>query len=482
MFTEELPKRADIVIIGCGVVGCAIARELSKFNLSVVAIEKEPDVGWGVTKGNVGMVHPFVPQFGKLKSKMVIEGNKKFDEVAYELDIPFHRFGLLIVALLFLQFLALIFAFFYLKLRGIKIKWLRRGRLRELEPLISRKAKAAIFVPSAGETDPVKLTIAYAENAVKNGVKIVLNTRVTGFEIENNEVKAVITDKGKIETRFVINAAGLYSDEIEKLVGISDRKMWHGKGVMLLFDPFIGDMYHHFIAPMPIRLDPRTKGGIIGLTVDGVPIWGPNLVEAKDKLDVGVSRDDIEMIIQKFKPLLRFFPDKWIMKYYAGVRPIDETSWDFVLGPTNIRGFINAAYILSPGLTASQVIAEKIVDILRSEGLQLVPKEDFYPYRKDIKSIRGLNYEELDKLIYENEMYGNIICACNQVTEAEIREAIRRGARTIDSIKFRTNACKGRCQGSRCLHKIIEIMADELGIDISKITVKGESSEIFVED
>ncbi len=481
MFIDKLPEKADVVIIGCGVIGCAIARELSKYKLNIVAIEKEADVGWGVTKGNMGVVHPFVPQFGKIKGKMVIEGNRKFDEISHELDVPFRRYGLLIVALTFIQLLAMIVAYFYLKLKGITLRWVWRRKLREIEPYISRKAKAALFVPTAGATDPVKLAIAYAESAVENGVKIVTNTRVVGFDIVDKSIKGVITDKGRIETNWVINAAGVFSDEIEKLAGITKRKMWHGKGVMVIFDPILGDMYHHFIAPMPIKLDPRTKGGAIGLTVDGIPIWGPNLIEAKDKFDTRVSREDIELIIRKFKPLLRIFHDNWIIKYYAGIRPVDETSWDFVIGPTEIRGFINASYILSPGLTASQVIAEKVIEVLESEGLRLKAKENFNPYRKGIRSIRELDINEIDKLIHENNDYGEIICPCNKVTKAEIIEAIRRGARTIDSIKFRTGAGMGPCQGSRCLARIIEILVQETGMKLSKVSMKGGGSEIFLE-
>lgn len=482
MFTDKLPEEADIVIIGCGVIGCAIARELSRYKLRIVAIEKEPDVGWGVTKGNMGFVHPFVPQFKGIKSKLVLEGNKRYNELAEELNVPIRRYGLLIVALNFIQFIALIFAFLYLKFRKIKIHWVWRKKLREIEPLISSKAKAAIFVPSAGVTDPVKLAIAYAENAIENGVKIILNTKVTALKIENNEIKGVITDRGEIKTKWVINAAGVFSDEIERMAGIKKRKMWHGKGVMIIFDPILGDMYYHLIAPMPMRIDPRTKGGAIGLTADGLPIWGPNLVEARDKNDVSVSRDDINMIINKFEPLLRFFPKNLVLKYYAGVRPVDETSWDFVIGPTEIKGFINASYILSPGLTAAPVIAEKVIEILRSEGLKLEPKENYNPFRKDIKSIKNMSVEEMDELIQQNNDYGEIICLCNNVTKAEIIEAIRRGARTIDSIKFRTGACMGRCQGSRCLPKIIDILINETGMNLSEVTLKGAGSEIFSGD
>ena len=482
MFTEELPKKADVVIIGCGVVGCAIARELSKYRLNVVAIEKEPDVGWGATRGNMGVIHPFVPQMKKLKGKMCIEGNKRFDEISSQLDVPFKRIGLLIVALNFIQYLALIVAYLYLKSKKIKAIWVNKKRLREMEPNISREARAAIFVPTAGMIDPVKYAIALAENAVQNGVKIVVNTKVLGFEIENNAIRAVITDKGKIETKFVINAAGLYSEEIERLAGIEKRKMWRGKGVMLIFDPLLGDMYKHLMAPMPVRVDPRTKGGAISITVDGLPIWGPNLVEAKDANDVRVTKKDIEMIIEKFKKLIPHFPTNWIVKYYAGVRPVDDTSWDFVIGPTEVKGFINAAYILSPGLTSAPVIAEKIVEILREEGLELVEKDNFNPIRKGIKQIEDMSLEELDEAIRRNPQYGNIVCVCQNVSEAEIREVIKRGARTIDSIKFRTRAGKGRCQGCRCLVKIIKILSEELGIPPEEVTLKGGGSEILMGD
>ncbi|MHA1616464.1 MAG: NAD(P)/FAD-dependent oxidoreductase, partial [Candidatus Njordarchaeales archaeon] len=470
----------DVVIIGCGVVGCAIARELSRYRLKVVAIDKEPDVGWGVTKGNMGVIHPFVPHKGKYKEWMCLEGNKEFEKLAKELDIPFKRPGLLIVALSFVQFLALIFAYLYLRLvKKINAKWIWKKKLLEMEPKLNRKAKAAIYVPTAGVTDPVKYAIALAENAAENGVIFLLNTQVVGFEIENNEIKAVVTDKGRIETKFVINAAGVYSDKIEELAGIRKRKMWHGKGVMVVFDQGLQNYYNHLIAPMPLRVDPRTKGGAISISPDGIPIWGPNLVEAKGKEDTEVDSSDINMIIKKFHELLPDFPVNAVMKYYAGVRPVNEDTWDFVLGPTEVKGFINAAYILSPGLTASYIIAKKIVEILQSEGLELVGKDDFKEVRKAIKGLSNMSIDEIDNAIRENPRYGKVVCLCNNVSEAEIREAIRRGAKTIDSIKFRTNACMGRCQGSRCLPEIIRILSEELKIPVDKVTMKGAGSEIF---
>ena len=480
LFSDKLPEKADVVIIGCGVVGCAIARELSRYKLDVVAIDKEPDVGWGASKGNMGVVHPFVPHKGKYKNKMCIEGNKLFEELAKELDFPFQRPGLLIVALSFVQFLALVIAYIYLRvIKKVKAEWVWRGKLRELEPRINKKARAAILVPTAGITDPVKYAIALAENAAANGVKFVLNTHVIGFEIENGRIKAVITDKGKIRTRFVINAAGVYSDEIERLAGIKKRRMWHGKGVMIVFDPILRGHYSHIMAPMPLKVDPRTKGGAISISPDGTPMWGPNLVEAEGKEDTAVDSSDLKMIVEKFRALVPDFPVNTIMKYYAGVRPVDEDSWDFVLGPTEVKGFINAAYILSPGLTASYVIAKKVVDFLREEGLELVEKENFVATRRDIKGLSRMSMDEIDEAIKENASYGRIICLCNNVSEAEIREAIRRGARTVDSIKFRTGAGKGRCQGCRCLPEIVRILSEELGVSVEKITIRGEGSEIF---
>jgi len=480
VFEQEIPEEADVVIIGAGVIGCSIARELSRYELKTIVIEKESDVGWVTTKGNMGIIHGFVPKMGVLKGKMCIEGNRQFDKIAEELDVPFKRVGLLIVALSIIQFFALIIAYFLLKKRKIEVKWIWKRKLREMEPNISEKAKAALFVPSFGIIDPVQYTIALAENAIRNGVKIILNTKVIGFKIEENEIKEVITDKGRIKTRFVINAAGIYSDEIEALIGLKERKMWHGKGVMLVFDKILEGFYKHILAPMPIRVDPKTKGGAIGLTVHGRPIWGPNLVEARGKKDTSVLDEDIKMILQKFRELLREFPDNFIIKYYAGVRPVDEKSWDFVLGPTKVKGFINAAYILSPGLTAAPIIAKKIIEYLEKEGLELRLKENFDPYRKRIKSIREMDIEELDRAIKENPKYGRIICECEKISEAEIIEAIKRGARTIDSIKFRTLAGMGRCQGSRCLTKIMKILEKELQINPKEITVKGEGSNIFV--
>ncbi len=478
MFSEELPSKADVVIIGGGVIGCAIARALSKYDLEIVLIEKEPDVGFGVSKGNAGVIHPFVPQMKKLKGKMCVEGNKRFDEISKELDVPFKRVGLLIVALTFLEFFGLIFAYLFLKKHKIKVQWIWRKTLRKLEPNITPKAKAALFVPSAGILDPVEYTIALAENAAKNGVKIVLNTKVTGFEVENNRIVGVITDRGVIRTKVVINTAGLYADEISRKARAEEVVMNPGKGAMIVFSESIGNLVSHIIAEMPLRIDPRTKGGAIIPTINGKTLWGPNLTDVETKEDVSVTQEDISLIIEKFSRLLKNYPLKMINTFFAGVRPA-IIEGDFIIRKSKVRGLIQVLGIESPGLTASPVIADKVIELIKDE-VELKPKHNFNPTRKGITRVKRMKIENLDELIKKDPKYGRIICLCEMVSEAEIVEAIKRGARTLDSIKFRTNAMKGDCHGERCLPKILRIIKRELSLELKDITKKGKGSEIFV--
>lgn len=478
MFVEELPKESTIVIIGCGVVGCAIARELSRYDVDVVALEQELDVGLWVSRGNMGVVHPFIPHKGKWKTWMCLEGNRRFDELSRELDFPFRRPGLLIVAFSRLTSIALRFVYIYLKrIKKIKCEWVSRKRLFQLEPNINPKARSAILVPSAGVTDPALHTIALAENAAKNGVKIVLGAKVVGI-MREKERFIIETTKGRIKAQYVINSSGLSSDIIESLVGIKKRKMWHGKGAMIVFDEKKANMYSHIIAPLPLRVDPKTKGGAMILDPHGRAVWGPNLTLAQDKFDDSVLQSDVEAIIRKFGDIIKEFPRDAITYYYAGVRPVDETSWDFVLGPTEVKNFINAAYILSPGLTASTIIAEKIVEYLRELGLELKEKKNFDPTRKGITRLIK-NIDDADQLIARNEDYAKALCPDSMITEAEVKEAIRRGAKTIDSILIRLGLDREPNIDPEAIIRIIELLMEE---GVSEIFQNKLGSNIFMGD
>ena len=278
-----------------------------------------------------------------------------------------------------------------------------------------------------------------------------------------------------IKARFIVNASGLSSDRIEAMVGIKERRMWLGKGIMIVFDPLLGEKYKHIMAPLPLRIDPRTKGGAIIIDPHGYPIWGPNLTVAEDKEDETVSEEDIETIVRKFRSLLENFSEDRITYYYAGVRPVNEDTWDFVLGPTRVKGFINAAYILSPGLTASPIIAEKIVEFLRQEGLELKPKSSFVETRKSIKILRH-NLDDYESLVRENQSYSKILCPDKLVSEAEVIEAINRGARTVESVLIRLGLGRDPNVDPDLIIRIIEILRER---GVQEVLLNRNGTKIF---
>ncbi|MGQ4892157.1 MAG: FAD-dependent oxidoreductase [Candidatus Njordarchaeia archaeon] len=480
MFSRELPEYADVVIVGGGVVGCSIARELSRYNVEVVLLEKNPDIGFAVSGGNMGVIHPFVPQMGTLKAKMCVEGNKMFDELSRELDFKFKRVGLLIVALNIIESLFLRFVYFWLKHHGIKPEKIGREKLFQMEHHLNRKARFALYVPTAGVIFPEEYVIALAENSVENGVKIVINTEVKSIRKENDHFE-IKTNKGIIKSRFVVNAAGLYSDKIMELAGLKPFEIEPGIGVMIVFNKKVMGYTKHIVAEVPFRVDPRTKGGAAGVTVDDRLIWGPNLRLVNSREDDQILIEDIESIIKKYGKLFPEIKEEHIEYYFIGVRPAAK-SGDFIIGKTSIKGFINAAGIQSPGLTSSPIIAKEIVKLLKEEGLELTPNKRFNPNRKSIPRISEMEILKIEELVKKDKKYSNIVCTCGMITEGEVVEAIKRGASTIKSVFNRLGLSWSHCKESVCVYKIAKILARELGADIRQVTFEGEGTEIIVGD
>ncbi len=476
MFERELPRESDIVIVGGGVVGLAIARRLSRYDVRVVVLEREVDVGFGVTSKNMGVIHPFIPQFKTKKFELCLKGNAMFDVLAKELDFPFKRVGLLIVALNLIQSVFLRLVKLILKRKGIIVRSMSGKEIRKIEPKIVRKVRYGLFIPTAGVTDPHEFVYALAENAVQNGVKIVVETEVK--EITRKEGGLLVkTNRGDIKTRYVINAAGLYSDEIMEKAGLRKFEMEPGIGVMVIFDREKKDHYKHIVAEVPFRVDPRTKGGGAGVTVDGYPIWGPNLRLTEHKDDIEIKREDLSSILKKFR---RLFPDidsDDIKYYYLGVRPAAKQG-DYVIGKTELRGFINVAAIQSPGLTAAPAIAEEVVQILIEEGLQLTEKDNYNPIRHGIRKVREMSIREVDDYLKTQDTC-EIICRDPLITLSEVKEAIKRGATTIKGVLSRIGLGWDPLALAECSDRIAEVLSSELGKPLHEITFEGPGTEFI---
>ncbi len=479
LFSNNLPEKTDILIVGAGVVGLSIARELSKYDIDIVVAEKESDVGLGLTSKNMGVVHPFIPQSGTQKFKLCIEGNRYFDNISSDLSVPFKRCGLFIVALNRIESLFLRFVKIWLKLHGIAYKSIDRKSLLELEPNLNEKARYALFIPSAGVTDPVELAIALAENAVSNGVKIVLECEVKDISKEGSYFR-VKTSKGDILAKYIINAGGLDSDKIMELAGERPFRLKPGLGVMIVLEPRNETKHTHIVAEVPLRVDPRTKGGAAGVTVYSKLIWGPNLRDVEKKENDVILKEDIDFILEKFGKLFPEVSVNDIRFFYSGVRPASEEG-DFIIKISDRNGLIDVAGIQSPGLTAAPAIAKKVISLLTEAGLTLKEKNTYNPYRSHIPKIRFMDHQEIEKISSENELYKKIICNELPISEGEVVEAVRRGARTIKSVFNRLGLAWDPIIQSECAIRVAKILAKETKRNLNEITFEGNLTEIGVD-
>ncbi|MFQ5999221.1 MAG: FAD-dependent oxidoreductase [Candidatus Bathyarchaeia archaeon] len=476
--------QVDVVIVGGGIIGAAIARELSRYDLKVVLVEKEADVAWGQSKANPGWVHAFAgvdadPK--SLKAKLCVRGNAMYDKLAEELAFPFKRIGLLAIVTEEELLPLLDFVKDLAKEHGVPVEIIRdRDEIFRMEPRITQEALAALFFPTYGSTSPYLATIALVENAVMNGVKLLLETEVIDVIVEDSQIKGVVTNRGTIFTKYLVNAAGLYADEIAEMAGAREFTIHPRKGEMLLFDSVYSSLYSHNLAPATLKTDPYTKGGGIAISIDGNSIWGPNAEEVPYKEDTSVTRRGMETIWEKFSHFVPNIPKEAIITAFAGSRAATYTE-DFHIAPSRkVKGLVNVAGIQSPGTASAPAIAEMVLDILRKEGLRLEEKLDFNPRRKAPPSFRSLSNKEREELIARDPRYGHVVCRCEHVTEGEVVEAIRRGATTVDGIKFRTRAGMGRCQAGFCGPRVVKILARELKTSPTEVTKKGSGSNILV--
>ncbi|MCL4386380.1 MAG: FAD-dependent oxidoreductase [Cyanobacteria bacterium] len=486
--------KADVAIIGAGITGCAIARELSKYKIRTVVLEKEADVGWGTTKANSGLIHPgYAGDEGTLKLKMCHTGSLLFRKNAEELDIPMTNNGSMLNALRKNQIGELEHNLKQGKkygVRGLKIIFNSNSSLKEIEPNISSSVLACLYSEEHYLISPYEAAIAIYENSKTNGVYYLLSSKVTGINYNNISKKFYIValntlgylnkmcgKKIVVETDYIINAAGVFADEISEMAGDGFYSIKAVKGQYFLLD----SETHGFVRRPNFRIsDPeniKSKGMVIGPTIDKNLLIG-STYEATDKYDNHTSAEVLEEIKEKFLQMFEEIPFDKVITSFTGLRAIADTG-DFVLGPSKVNEkFINAAGIQSPGLTCAFLIAEMTVDFLEQKGLNLLKNSKYMPLRK--KAVR-LNKEDfmLNNALYEKDSnYSEIICRCEKVSRAEIIDAINKGATTLDGIKFRTRAGMGRCQGGYCTLKVMKILSKELGLPFNEITKSGEDSYI----
>ena len=469
----------DVIIIGAGVTGCAVARYLSRYQGSALVLERAEDVCCGTSKANSAIIHAgFDAAHGSLMAKMNVQGNRMLPELAKELDFPFRRNSSLVVCMSEEDMPRLRALYENGVKNGVEgLEIVDAQRLHELEPNVSKNAVAALWAPTGGIVCPFNMTIALAENANANGVDFRFNTKVTGFT-RGEEGWTVHTEQGDFQTRYVVNAAGVYADVLHNMVSARNLHITPRRGDYCLLDRQVGGFVSHTVFQLPGKLG---KGVLVSPTVHGNIIVGPTAIDIEDRDGTNTTAAGLEELIAKAGISVDNLPIRQTITSFAGLRA-HEDHHEFVIGEAeDAPGFVDCAGIESPGLTSAPAIGLTVAELLR-EKLGLRKKEDFIATRKGLLDPKSLTKEAYQALIRENPAYGQIICRCEQVTEGEIIDAIRRplGARSLDGVKRRTRAGMGRCQAGFCSPRVLEILARELGVSQAEITKCGGASRLIV--
>ena len=477
----------DVLIIGGGVIGTSIARELSHYKLNVAILEKEEELAFGVSKSNSGIIHPGTQNpVNSIKGRLCVQGNALTRKMSKELGIDFKEVGELIVAFNEEERLKLVQLKNEAEALGVpRMRVVDRAWLRRNEPNLSREVVAALYAPTAGIISPYRWAYDLAENAAKNGVEIRTSTKVEkilpcfragiGNMVENFEI---YTSKGEFGSRYVINAAGLFADDISRMAGIDDFEIRPRKGEEFLLDKKKENITNHLIFPLPSK---NSKGVLVIKTSDGNPMIGPTAEDLDSKIDLSTSDEGFKKVLSSAQRLVPSINGDDVIAYFAGLRPA-AGEYFIIRHEAQAPGFINAAGIQSPGLTAAPAIALMVLNILKKNGLSLKRKLFFHRYRKKEIHLFNIPLSKTKRSIKRDPSYGDIVCRCEMVSAKEVTDAIGRGAKTLDGIKFRTRAQSGRCHGSFCTTRLMKILAEETGKKPAEITKRGKGSEIIKEE
>ena len=475
-------NKFDVLIVGAGGSGTAIARELAKTKRRIGVLEKASDICEGTTKANSGIVHAghdAIP--GTLKARLNVIGNEKMEEWSKELDFPFQRNGSLVLCFQEEDRPKLE----TLKARGEQngvtgLRVLNSQEVWELEPNISKDIVGALYAPTGGIVCPFGLNIALAENAADNGVEFYLNHQVESIKVVKEDginYYIVGTNKGEFKAPIVVNAAGVYADEIHNMVSKDKMQIIPRRGEYCLMDKQVGNLVKTTVFQLPTD---NSKGILVTPTTHGNILVGPNAEDIHEKEGVNTTAQGLQMVMEKGSKSINGLSGRDVITSFAGLRAHVEDSRqdnsDFIIGELeDSAGFFDVAGIESPGLSCVPAIGEYVAHLI-NEKYPASVNEEFHGKRTGIPSMALADEEEKQKLISENPAYGNVICRCELVTEGEIMASIHRtlGATTTDGVKRRVRAGMGRCQSGFCLPKIIEILARELEMDISEVRKAGE--------
>lgn len=468
----------DVAVLGAGVTGASIARKLSAYELSVALLEKECDVSFGVSKANSGIVHgAFHHPPTALKARLEAAGNMMYDRLQKELHFPFRRCGILVAAFSVEEMKSVERLYQNgVDNQSIGIELCNRERILSLEPKLNPDVVGGLYAPCGGIVEPYRFVFSLVESAVKNGVALLTDYRVVSAK-RDGDAFVILSAKGKeVRARWVVNAAGLYADDVSRLFGAEDYKITPRKGEEFLMDRNATGLTGKVVFPVP---SPVSKGMLVIPTVEGTSMVGPTAIEQEDKEDLGTTRENFEKVFYSARRLVPNVSERDIITSFAGLRPTLPGNDFYIDLSQKVPGFIHVAGIQSPGLTAAPAIGEYVKDLLKKGGLRLAEKADYDPFIEGVPRIRELSVFEAEKIIQENAAYGEIVCRCESVSEAEIVAAIRHGHTTLDGIKFYTRAQMGRCQGGFCTYKILKIIERETGIPVNAVTKRGGESRLI---
>jgi glycerol-3-phosphate dehydrogenase len=474
----DLHRRYDVAIIGTGVSGGAIARRLAAYDLDIVMLEKETDVSFGTSKANSGIIHGgFHHEPGYLKTKLEIQGNLMFDQLQRELHFPFVRCGIVVAALNEEELKVVQNLYERGRTNGaIGIELCSRDRILELEPKLTRDVVGGLYAPSGGIIEPYRFAFALVESAQKNGVRLVTDFEVTEAHYEEGRYRVQAADGRSVEASYVINAAGLFADRISQIFGAEEYRIEARKGEYYLLDRLTRACPGRVLFPVPNRV---SKGMLVIPTVEGTVLVGPTADAAQSKEDLATSSDNLNRIFDSARKMVPKVSTRDVITSFSGLRPALPEGDFYIDRSGKAPNFIQVAGIQSPGLTASPAIGEYVKELLKGAGCELRERTDYDPYVEEVPRIRTMTAYQIDEQIAANPQYGHIVCRCENISEAEIVEAIRRGHDSLDGIKFFTRSGMGRCQGGFCTARIIEIIMRETGKRYDQITKRGGESTLL---